>query len=798
MKSEFITARIGQLAEHPAQMRTLYQIDDMAALTLQVYENDLDQWQPITATPDGKGGYYIISGHRRRMARLFAYGLSTWVSQPESPVGPETCVDIELVKQFISALVEKYEFVDAAAEVLTEHYATEEIEFVLFSGNAKDQILALQRANYGSVKPDMLGVAHSFQAALGAGATIAEVARNAGQTATYVRNHLALNKLPQELAEQIADGNLPMSIGVAVQGIKNEHKRHGLAWFVLSNPPSQLTAKAVKDVAKKLRLWNGLQVPLTTAHQAQRNIARSLTKLWHLVVLAYPVNSWGVIASFIYQGVNYQTPWEDQAAVDVWFKSIGGEHYYGEDGIKWDSVVTNLIDEVSCETCPVARLPERRLRSDLSPGQSGVIGMPCRHEANGPCLHGLAQADPFHVRVPWDWAQHESIERDTSGYVALSFDNLKSAWQAQGKLEGEEDNEAASVPQASASLASVSEVSASLASVPEASASLASVSEVSASLVSVPQEHVEATNTPQEHVEATDVPQEHVEAVIAPQEHVEVTNAPQEHVEAVIAPQEHVEATDALQEHVEATDAPQEHAEAALVPQANASLASVPEANPPVALVPAENTPSPIQKMRQMIAAYMSEHTSMNVDHPFATPCNKCQHKLTRSPVKDKTAPHCAWIGRLRELHFSQLLPMVGKAIPVCRQFAPKGTWAQLIPTHPKQANMSREWIKHQIETIVTRHAKNSRHFCEFLTGRPMKAGENYQHWFLDQLATFGPALSDEQLWTLMVWVLAESARLDIWSMSKWKKPDDSQFMIPASGANNYFIKVSEIEFISS
>ncbi len=312
-----------------------------------------------------------------------------------------------------------------------------------------------------------------------------------------------------------------------------------------------------------------------------------------------------------------------------------------------------------------------------------------------------------------------------------------------------------------------------------------------------PQEHVEAINAPQEHVEATDAPQEHVEATNAPQEHVEATNAPQEHVEAVIAPQEHVEATDVPQEHVEATDAPQEHVETALVPQANASLASVPF-DAPVALVPAENTPSPIQKMRSLIAAYMSKHTSMNVDHPFATPCAKCQHKLTRSPVKDKTAPHCAWVGRLRELHFSKLSPTAGKMIPVCRQFAPKASWAQLIPAHPLTTNMPREWVKYQIETIVTSSAKSSRHFCEFLTGRPMKAEEDYKQWFLDQLATFGPALSDEQLWTLMVWVLAESARLDIWSMSKWKKPDSHEFMVPADDKNSHFIKVSEIEFIAN
>ncbi len=780
MKSEFIKARIDQLAEHPAQMRTLYQIEDMATLTLQVYSNDLDSWQPITATPDGDGGYFIISGHRRRMARLFAYGLSTWVNQPDSPLGADDDVNIELVKQFIGTLVEKYEYVDAAAEMLTEHYADQEIDFVLFEGNAKSQILALQRANYGSVKPDMLGVAHSFQAALDAGATVAEVARNAGQNAHYVRNHLALNKLPQELAEKVADGDLPMSTGIAVASIKNEHKRHGLALFVLSNPPEQLAAKAVKEVAKRLANWNGLQVPLTTTHQAQRNIARSLTRLWHLVVEAYPVRSWAVISSFIYQGVNYQAPWEDQNAVDLWFKTIGGEHYYDSEGIKWESVVANLMGEVSCEACPVAKLPERALGSDLSPGRSDVLGMPCRSGGAGPCLHGLAPNDPFHVRVPWDWAQHEGIIKDATGYVALSFEALQTAWQEQAAIEDEDDSE---------------DVLSSQAQVPQATGEVASYQTTGgeeALVMQSPTEAVSAVQSPTKAVSMIQAPTETVSVVQAPTEVVSVVQTPTEVVSAVQTP---TEGTRVSKAQVTAVPVSDTQAVSSTKQPASVLTSNVGASGAEAEVVSSLEVTTPIKKMRQQIADYMQEHTSMNVDHPFATPCSNCQHKLTGSPVKDKSAPHCAWVGRWREIHFSKLNPTAGKMIPVCRQFAPKGTWAQLIPAHPQNANMPREWIKHQIETIVTREAKKTRQHQEFLTGRPMKAGENYQHWFLDQLAQCGSTLSDEQLWTLMVWVLAESARLNIWSMSKWQKPDDPSFMIPADDQNKHFIKVSEIDF---
>ena len=720
MKPKFMKAPISKFAEHPAQMRTLYELDDMATLTLQVYENDLDEWQPITATPDGKGGYFIISGHRRRMARLFAYALATWINQPDSGINEEEeGVHIELVKDFIGALVEKYEYVDAAAEALTEHYANEEIEIVLFEGNQKAQILALQRANYGAVKPDMLGIAHSFQAALDAGATITEIARNAGQHAHYVRNHLALNKLPRELAEQIADGHLPMSIGIAVANIAGEHKRNGLALFVLSNPPEQLTAKAVKEVAKKIDKWNGLQVPLTCAHQAQRNIARSLTRLWHLVVEAYPVRSWAVISSFIYQDVNIQAPWSDQKAVDLWFKTIGGEHYYGKDGIKWESVVTNLMDEVSCETCPVAKLPARQLESDLSPGRSDVLGMPCRSGNMGPCLHGMAPNDPFHVRVPWDWAEHEGVEKDASGYVALSFDSLQKAWQAQAAREESE---------------------------------------------SLRQE----ADDGQTHsdVVSTDCDQQ-VQVTRGSQE-VPTEQARSEIVASVPLPIAASVASTAIQE------------------QEQVATAQTTEQNGPSA--------RPIDLMRGLIASFMEQHLTMNISHPFATPCAKCQHKLMSSPTKDESIPHCAWAGRLRYLQFFQLKPSTSKYIPVCRQFAPKDSWAQIIPAHPQKAIMPREWIKHQIQEVVNKQSPNHhRKMFEFLTGRPMSSDEKHRRWFLDQLNEQAHSLSDEQLWTLMVWALAELERSEIWSTPKWKSGEFTLF-IPADSTNTHFVQAHEIE----
>ena len=108
---------------------------------------------------------------------------------------------------------------------------------------------------------------------------------------------------------------------------------------------------------------------------------------------------------------------------------------------------------------------------------------------------------------------------------------------------------------------------------------------------------------------------------------------------------------------------------------------------------------------------------------------------------------------------------------------------------------MPREWLKHQIQKVVSKQAKDGhRLMFEFLTGRPMSSDENHRRWFLNQLNEQEHTLSDEQLWTLMVWALAESARLEIWSTPEWRKPDDPTFLLPTDSPNTHFIQVREIE----
>ena len=229
-----LTAPLNVFSHHPAQMRTQYDSDTLAALTLQIYERGLHEWQPLVASkrPDSDAAaprYHLVSGHRRHMARLFAFALRDWaLDRPDEEVSLETAVS--LVKSFIEASTRLPEAITA----LLEKYGTEEVNFVLFEGGEKDEILALQAANYGGELPDMLGVAHSFHQAAEAGAAVKEIARNSGQSEQYVRNHLALHSIPPLLAEHIAAGDLPLSVARTVADLPDP-KRAGLSIFILTH-----------------------------------------------------------------------------------------------------------------------------------------------------------------------------------------------------------------------------------------------------------------------------------------------------------------------------------------------------------------------------------------------------------------------------------------------------------------------------------------------------------------------------------------------------------------------------------
>lgn len=426
------TAVIKLLKPHPAQMRTVYDLEALATLTLQLFERGLDDWQPIVAAPHGDA-YYLVSGHRRHMAQLLAFALRDWAKER-----PDTEITIEVVRTMLNTLVDSLGSLEKVIASLLTKYGDEEVSFVTFEGSQKAEILALQAANYGSEKPDALGVARSFRQAVEAGATPEEIARNAGQHLNYVLNHLALANIPPELAQRIAAGELPMSVAVTVADLA-EPKRTGLAIFVLANEVGKLTAKAIKDCAATLKKWSGLQVPLMVKHQSQRNIARALVRLWGQVVEAYPEDAYAAAAMLAYRDL-HEEPWSSKEKLTLWFQALGGDTYFTDGRINWTAVVEYLVTEVACETCPIAQLPNQQLRSDLSQGQGGPLGMPCRvGETASRCIHGLAPNDSFDVRVPWEWSQHPGVVGEGGDYRIKSYEDLLAAWQAQAAKEQAED-----------------------------------------------------------------------------------------------------------------------------------------------------------------------------------------------------------------------------------------------------------------------------------------------------------------------------------------------------------------------
>jgi len=677
-----LTAPLNAFTHHPAQMRTQYDSDTLAALALQIYERGLHEWQPLVASkrPGSDAEhphYHLISGHRRHMARLFAFALRDWVVDP-----PDAEVTLETAVSLVHSFIEASTSLPEAVTALLDKYGMEEVSFVLFEGGEKDEILALQAANYGGEVPDMLGVAHSFYQAAEAGATVKEIARNSGQSEQYVRNHLALGNIPPLLAEHIAAGDLPLSVARTVADLPDP-KRAGLTILILANlsaDSSKLTAKEIKQCATTLKQWNGLQRPLVVKHQTQRNIARALVALWTQVVEAYPEDAYSAAAMLIHRHL-HEEPWVKPEKLTFWFQTLGGDLYFNNGEINWTAITEHLLPELSCKSCPIAQLPSHCLQTDVD--VTCRLGEASTSEQMERCLHGLTADDPFDVRVPWEWSAYPSVVHEGGEYRVKSYDDLLAAWQLQAAAE----KEAA-----------------------EADATAAPVDEQTAVSVAASTEPDDGDAEP------------------ATKEAQETVNTPST----------------------------------------------------------VDKKTSPITKQRAQTADYMKRHEQFSVSHPFATSCGSCRHRLTASPTKDESVPHCAWAGRSRKTAFNLLVSTEKAApqIPVCRQYAPEAGWSELIPAHPNVPETSRDWLKAQILHLVTaanRHGSNRNAF-EFLTGRPMSSSESYGDWFKNQLAAQEGELSLEQMYTLFVW-----------AHSEWRRPRGGLFTLPVNGNGAQFASYKEV-----
>ncbi len=444
------TVKLRQLRKHAAHDRTRYDLQKIAGLTLQIYQRDIDTWQPIVAAslPSDNGhdpAFAIISGHRRYFARIFVHAVREWAALEENQETVTDGITLDFVHALIQEMVTKLGSVEEAAAQLLQLYGEETLPIVRFQGDLKAQILALQAANFGSEEPDLLGRARSFKAAVDAGTTPQEIARNAGVNLHYVLNHLALANTHPELAQRIANDELSMSVARILAGLP-EAQRQGLTSFILANPSAKLTVKQLKQTAKQLANWSGLQLPLTGyANQAQRNLARCLSQLWQNGVTNDAIAAWGATAVLAYQDTLQGEPWCQPERVKQWLQLFGGDQYVDANNkVQWQTVLKNLLPQLTCTACPISQLPKHTLNSDLGEGQGGALGMPCRlnmENESDPCIHGLVANDPFTVRVPWEWANHPGIQSQNGVYTANTLTDLQTAWQHQAQLETAEESQ---------------------------------------------------------------------------------------------------------------------------------------------------------------------------------------------------------------------------------------------------------------------------------------------------------------------------------------------------------------------
>jgi hypothetical protein len=223
--------------------------------------------------------------------------------------------------------------------------------------------------------------------------------------------------------------------------------------------------------------------------------------------------------------------------------------------------------------------------------------------------------------------------------------------------------------------------------------------------------------------------------------------------------------------------------------------------SPATDTTPAPSAPT-LTTTQQQIADYMQQHTDGNKTHPFATPCARCRHKLTQSPVKgNKHAPPCSWAKGRRNLRFTTLIPAdassSGKAglqpIPICHQYAPADTaWKQLIPAYAGKDTPPRIWLIAQIQRLSALLKRDARTLArsnitqrgfEFLTGRPMGSNENHGDWFEKRFAESVGDLNDAQLMTLFIWCHSEHERL---------QQRSAGFLLPVSSGAQQFVRVIE------
>jgi len=454
-----VTVPIRSLREHPAQMRTEMKPGEMAKLVLQVYERGLSPHQPIIVADNGDGTYRVVSGHRRWLAALLAAEVKARAD------GKNDDVDLDFVRQvifefaarpgevgvcpFCQELLEEFRgekgwcascrgWVEAQVEQrdlpspvalleaygpLMERYGDLEVPVVLFEGDEKAEILALQAANFGHETPDLLGQARSYTAALQAGATVAEIAANTGQAVSRVEAVVSLTRVPEDLAQAVAAGEFALGVAAAVARLRNEAQREGVTRCILER--GRCTVEQAGEIASALRKWKPPTVsldPEVTPHD--RNEARVIAALWARLRREDAVSAWYTAA---------RTIGDRKSSLYAWMRWLGIE------GNRRD-LLYELVPEARCENCQL-----RDLLREAPP--FSYPHYPCQEEKEAkPCFNGVFGQDPFYLQVPFGWEEYPGVQRGLHGSpVCLSPEDFRHALEAAAERDeatdpGQEDD----------------------------------------------------------------------------------------------------------------------------------------------------------------------------------------------------------------------------------------------------------------------------------------------------------------------------------------------------------------------
>lgn len=397
-----ITVRVGQLRQHPAQMRTKLDPEEMANLVYQVGSQGLDPARPIVVARGEGDTYHVISGHRRWMAFMLVYEVLGELSTGTA-------------RSAVDATIDRYGSLMEAYEPLASAQASRTLSAMLFVGTPAEEVLALLSHNYGQAEPDPVGRALAFKAALGFGASAAVIGRAIGHNHNYVRNYLSLLELGPETQVQVQDGALP--IGAAVEVAKLEPVRRQAVEAIIVGSETARTNGDVKNTCQKLAEFQGFPLKLEYTSAEGYHKDRIRAAVWEEALAADPGRAWAAAAEAL---VKDRHGFQDGLLITL----LEGTKYLNTDAwykLNWPALLHDYEPELTCDDCPIGRLPAQKLHSDLS-----TADYPCRGGKREPCMDAPANGAPFKVRVPYNW----SIIA-----LATSEEQLRELWEKRRQEE---------------------------------------------------------------------------------------------------------------------------------------------------------------------------------------------------------------------------------------------------------------------------------------------------------------------------------------------------------------------------